>query len=152
MRRQWSSPALPQLMFPRTVTETERWLHAPDSVAGGGLLVIRAVDRSSYEGMADAFSAAAYSTVYSPLGQPVRVRGATAAVWESERDLVAQRGALGDFCRELEPAPVLALANFPRVEDRELALAAGAVALLGRPVDMADLLHEVAAAVRHGSS
>jgi CheY-like chemotaxis protein len=41
------------------------------------------------------------------------------------------------------PAPIVALLNFPRVEDRDRALAAGAAAVLSKPVLVEDLLWQL---------
>ncbi len=47
------------------------------------------------------------------------------------------------FVSALRPAPVVALIGFPRVEDRERAVAAGAASLLSKPLWIEDLLCEI---------
>jgi CheY-like chemotaxis protein len=54
---------------------------------------------------------------------------------------------LREFCAAAAPAPpprVVAVLSFPRVEDRQAALAAGAAAVLGQPWQAEDLVEALA--------
>ena len=48
-------------------------------------------------------------------------------------------GVLAALVERLRPAPVVAMLDFPRVEDCDRALAAGVVAVLSKPLVLADL-------------
>lgn len=52
------------------------------------------------------------------------------------------------FANQLAPAPVLALIGFPRAEDRDALLAAGAAAVLSKPFLIEDLLEKLDAIIR----
>jgi CheY-like chemotaxis protein len=50
---------------------------------------------------------------------------------------------LGWLAAGVRPAPVLALLDFPRPKDRDLALAAGAAAVLSKPFLVQDLFWQL---------
>ena len=75
--------------------------------------------------------------------RPLRVGGATAILWDGS-------DCRGEECEELRrlaaamaPTPLVALLDFPRIEDFERAEAAGAAAVLSKPLQLADLFWEL---------
>jgi hypothetical protein len=72
-----------------------------------------------------------------------RVEGAAAGVFDAADLAEEDERDLRKLCAMLAPAPVIALANFPRVEDRRRMLAAGAAAVLSKPVATEDLLWQL---------
>jgi DNA-binding NarL/FixJ family response regulator len=74
------------------------------------------------------------------------LRGNGPHAWESAAagifdagDGDAEYETLRRLAADLRPAPVIALLGFPRVEDRDRAVAAGAAAVLSKPLLLEDL-------------
>lgn len=64
--------------------------------------------------------------------------------------LESELAELARLAAELSGAPVIALVGFPRVEDRDQILAAGASAVLSKPVLVDDVLWQLDAVLRDG--
>jgi len=113
---------------------------APSS---GTLVAIRS---HSHE-MADWLSAACRSRGLVTIRQRdsafARVEGATAGVFDGTDLCDDECDALRRFVVAVRPAPVIALLSFPRIEDHDRALSAGASIVLSKPLLMADLLGEI---------
>jgi AmiR/NasT family two-component response regulator len=70
------------------------------------------------------------------------VRGVAAGIWDGSQLDVREAHDLAKFCGRLarESAPVIALLDFPRRDRCEIARQAGAVVVLGKPWNNADLM------------
>ncbi len=73
----------------------------------------------------------------------VRVEGAAAGIFDGTDLGDAECDELRRFVAALQPAPVIVLLSFPRIEDRDRALSLGAAAVLSKPIAMHDLLWEL---------
>ena len=105
-----------------------------------GLVAIHSHSRE----MADWLSAACRSRGLVAIWQrdPVfaRVEGAAAAIFDGTDLCEDECDALRRFVITLRPAPVIALSSFPRIEDHDRALSAGASVVLSKPLLVEDLL------------
>ncbi len=72
-----------------------------------------------------------------------RVEGATAAIFDAAELDDAECDELRRFAAAAQPAPVIALLAFPRIDDQRRALSAGATALLSKPVALMDLFWQI---------
>ena len=72
-----------------------------------------------------------------------RIEGATAAIFDCDDLDDAEFAELRRLAAALRPAPVLALMSFPRIEDQCRAVAAGAAAVLSKPLVVDDLFGEL---------
>jgi CheY-like chemotaxis protein len=145
--------------LPPTATEEERLLADVGQVAnlshddadrsGRGLAVIRS---PSFE-MADWLSAACrrrgLAVVWQRAPSAARVTGATAAIFDGGDFGQRECDELERFAAALRPASVVVLAAFPRAETRGRVLAAGAAAMLSKPVVIEDLFWQLDAATTH---
>ena len=97
--------------------------------------------------MADWLSAACRSRGFATLWQRdavfAPVEGATAAVFDGTDLCSEECDALRRFVVAVRPAPVVALLSFPRIEDHQRVLAAGASVVLSKPLVVEDLLEAV---------
>jgi CheY-like chemotaxis protein len=97
--------------------------------------------------MADWLSAACRSRGFATLWQRDAVlaplEGATAAVFDGTDLCNEECDALRQFVIASRPAPVIALLSFPRIEDHDRALSAGASVVLSKPLLMEDLFGEI---------
>jgi hypothetical protein len=93
--------------------------------------------------MADWLSAACRSRGYAAIWQrdllSARVEGATAGIFDAGDFSDDECATLQRFVIALRPAPVIALLSFPRIENHQAALSAGAAAVLSKPVAVDDL-------------
>jgi CheY-like chemotaxis protein len=126
--------------LPATATEEERFLAAASTPwpKRQGLVAI-ATRRADMEAwLAAACRGCGYATVWLRPQDVARVEGAAAAIFdatgEGELDEVRRLAAA------LAPAPLVVLADFPRIEDVDQLLAAGAAAVLAKPLDVDDLV------------
>jgi len=131
--------------LPATATDEERLLvgdpspRAPQS----GLAVVMTPGFAMFEWIARALRRRGLATAWLRPGEPVRLAGATAGLFDTAQMDAWQSDRLRRFTQALGPVPVLALVGFPRVEDRDRALAAGAAAVLAKPFLLEDLDDEL---------
>jgi CheY-like chemotaxis protein len=109
-------------------------------VCPGGPVVIHSPSRE----MADWLSAACRDRGLSALWQRdsalARVEGASAGIFDAADPCDDQCDSLRRFAAALRPAPIVALLSFPRIEDHQRAMSAGASVVLSKPVAADDLL------------
>ena len=84
-----------------------------------------------------------YSTSWLRPRQSIETEQVTAAIFDADECSGKELDALKYLVGAIEPAPVLALMDFPRVESRDRALAAGARAVLSKPLLVDDLFWQL---------
>jgi CheY-like chemotaxis protein len=112
-------------------------------VSRKGLVVIHSRQFEMQQWLAAACRRRGYATVWSRSGRSTCVEGARAAIFDFTGGIDAEREDLRSLVERLRPAPVVALLNFPRVEDRDCLVAWGAAAVLSKPVLLADLFEQL---------
>jgi DNA-binding NarL/FixJ family response regulator len=131
--------------LPATATDEERLLLEADAdrPQREGLVVIYA---QAFE-MADWLSAACrsrgYATVWLRPRRPARTEGAKAAIFDATDLQGDELAELKRLVAKLDPAPVIVLLDFPRREDSDRAKAAGAAAVLSKPLQIDDLFWQL---------
>jgi hypothetical protein len=142
----WSQP----LMDPRS----GQAFHSP-SIAGvankgrmdsAEVVVIDAADIAVFETLKAALSPLGWQCEWQPRHRPelASVRP-TIGIWDGGQLEPGELESLRAFCRRLKEfaAPVIALLDFPRLEHQEMAKAAGAAAIFGKPYTVAALIDEL---------
>jgi CheY-like chemotaxis protein len=149
--------------LPVTATEEERLLAAAEVPLpqGRGLIAIHTRSAATEEWLSAACVAGGYSIVafrsakIAPLAGPKEeperyfrgAKGDTATVLFDAFDCQSQDAAeVRRLATEFAPAPVFVLADFLRIEDHQRMLAAGATAVLSKPLQVEDLLAALAPA------
>jgi CheY-like chemotaxis protein len=132
--------AMPDWEAPVTVSEEERFLSATGQplARGEGLIVIASPFFDGSQMLAEACRRQGYQTVELS-SDPVagQVRGVRAAVSDFGR-FDGQVARLQSLALAVRPAPVVALLSFPRIDQTQAALAAGASAVLSKPLRLAE--------------
>ena len=131
--------------LPATATEEERLL-AQDfrpPPQRDGLIVIHARRFETHDWLSTACRRHGYSTVWLRPSEPIRVEGARAAVFDATDGNPDEVAQLKRLSVGLGLVPILALLDFPRVENRDRALAAGAAAVLSKPLLLDDLFWQL---------
>ena len=139
---------------PRTSSDAERTLTqsvATPAAAESRLVVIRASGLEAYQALADALNAHGYATSWATQNQRPSVRGHWAGIWDCEMGAANDSAQLAQFAALLRPAPVIAVMNFPRLQDCRRLQSAGAAAVLGKPFALGDLCGLLGSVDRDGA-
>ena len=127
-----------------TFTEEERLLLPLDERdSRQGTVALSCRDPAVEAWLSAVLIAQGYSCLAITGALSTRIRGVDAAIWEEHACDADRAEYLTRFVVALAPARVLALLNFPRAEDCERALSAGAAAILSKPLLLGDLFAEL---------
>ena len=140
--------------LPVTATEEERLL-ADTTVAWPrrqGLIVIHSRCAEVHDWLSAACRSRGYSTVWQRPPDLTRIEGAAAALFDGSDLSGEEADRLRRLTAALRPAPVIALLNFPRIEDCNHAIAAGATVVLSKPLAVDDLFWELESRVQSPES
>jgi hypothetical protein len=131
--------------LPRTVADSEQLLYASaqSRPPRAGLIAIHAGRFAAYDALSDACQTAGYSTVWLAPHQPHHVHGAAAIIYDGTSCDRAEAERLSSLAAMHKPAPIVALLAFPRLEDRDRALQAGAAAVVSKPFLLTDLWWQI---------
>ena len=132
-------------VLPATATDEERLL-AQDfrpPPQRDGLIVIHARRFETHDWLSTACRRHGYSTAWLRPSEPIRVDGARAALFDATDGNPDETAQLTRLSLELDHIPILALLDFPRVENRDRTLAAGAAAVLSKPLLLDDLFWQL---------
>jgi CheY-like chemotaxis protein len=139
-------------LAPATTLEEERYLFGSpnqDLPEKNGELVSKptvlvCTRRSSYgDALCMACRQQGYTAVWQRPDRRERIHGVAAILWEGVHLLPAEIVELQSLATLWPQAPIIALADFPRLETQARAFAAGAIALLAKPCSLADLLAQL---------
>ncbi|MGD0900705.1 MAG: hypothetical protein ABR915_22970 [Thermoguttaceae bacterium] len=128
--------------LPATATEDERYLAAARTPwpkrQGLAAISTRRLEMESW--LAAACRECGYATVWLRPRSIARIEGAAAAIFDVADGGEAELADLRRLAAQIAPAPLVALADFPRIEDVERLEAAGAAAVLSKPLHVDDLV------------
>ncbi len=131
--------------LPITAGDEERFLagtHQPSSLRNGHIAVWTPLfDMQDW--LQRACHRRGYSTSWLRPHQSVDRERITAAIFDADECSGKELDDLRRLVAAIEPAPVLALMDFPRVESRDRALATGARAVLSKPLLVDDLFWQL---------
>ena len=124
-----------------TATEEDRLMFGPKSapLRSERLVGIRTETLGMAESLADACSAQGYLTVWLQPGRHVLVRGLQACFWDFTYSSDLEFDAMSEFHAQNSEVQVIALVNFPRLEDQKRAQLAGATSIISKPLMLDDL-------------
>lgn len=131
--------------LPATATEEERLLADADRPLpeGRGLIAVFSRVFALADWLAAACNRCGYGTVWLRQPSGAEVQGATAVIFDGSECQGEELDDLRRLAAELAPAPLVALLDFPRPEDCDRVLAAGAAAVLAKPLHLADLFWQL---------
>jgi CheY-like chemotaxis protein len=139
-------------LAPATTLEEERYLFGSPNQGvpekNGELhsspTVLVCTRRSSYgEALCTACRQQGYDAIWQRPDQTERIPGVGAILWEGIQLLPAEVAELQALATLWPQTPIIALADFPRLETQARAFAAGAVALLAKPCSLAHLVAQL---------
>jgi len=131
--------------LPATTSEEERVLAVADEkfFRRSGLIAVCSDEFAMQDWISAACRRAGYTTAWLRPGDPPPVETPLAAIFDGSDQPWHQYEHLRRFAAAVRPAPVVALLGFPRPKDRDLALAAGAAAVLSKPLLVQDLFWQL---------
>jgi hypothetical protein len=131
----------PVWSLPPTMTDEERLmaLDHPQPKLDRGLLTIHTRGAEMAAALGAAAADRGFGAVWIRSRSMQQVSGVRAAIWDAKCGSAAEAGRLAELRAALGSRPIMALVNFPRVEDRELLLASGASHVVSKPFWLDDL-------------
>ena len=105
-----------------------------------GLVPIRARSFEAWSWLSAACRSRGFAAVWQRGPKVVDVKGATAAIFDGTDLGPDECDELQRMAAALQPAPVVALLSFPRIDQERLARSCGAAVVLSKPVSVEDLL------------
>lgn len=135
--------------MPRTATVAERLLHTTTEPVPprNGLIAISTETPTAFDALADACRARGYSAVWLAPHQSPRVKGAKVVLCDLERYSNRRLVHLQNLAAEMRPTPLVALLGFPRWEDQQRLLQAGATSIVSKPFLLEDVYRHLDRAV-----
>jgi len=127
--------------LPVTAGEEERLLADVEVVppTRGGLAVITTWHFMMYDWLAEACRRAGMSSVWTRPGDALCAEEVGVVLFDGTECTEDEAVEIGRLAERFAPAPVVALLDFPRVEDRDRARLAGAMAVISKPLALEDL-------------
>jgi CheY-like chemotaxis protein len=131
--------------LPSTVTDEERllWSEHRERVRITGKLAIVSQRREMGQWLADACVDLGLHTIRAVRGAPSDSPQVAAVLWDTFPG-AGDAAELGTLRKKYGDVPVVAVTGFPRADDRQRLLAAGAAAVLSTPLLLDDLEWELA--------
>ena len=131
--------------LPMTAGEEERLLALAEQSRPRreGLIAICAGRFDMQDWLSAACTKRGYSTEWLRPDRADRLEGVKAAIFDATECSGGELEGLKRLGVALGPAPIIALLDFPRTEDRDRTLAAGASAVLSKPFLLEDLFWEL---------
>ncbi|HVW37248.1 MAG TPA: hypothetical protein VHB99_08075 [Pirellulales bacterium] len=135
--------------LPATASEEERLLaSAPRSFGQKqGVVAIAAKNFEMADWLADACRGQSWTAVCTPPVRPIEADDVAAVLWDAGLAAEVNANELAAIQAAFPAAPIVALADFLRIEQYERLLAAGVAAVLSKPVVLAELVWQLDEAV-----
>jgi CheY-like chemotaxis protein len=131
--------------LPPTATDEERLLGTPAAAVapGHGTLAVSSDSFEMQDWLASVGRRLGYRTHWLRPGDVQPPEETTVALFDGGDGGDRDGRALERLAAAIRPAPVIAILGFPRLEDRDRALAAGAVAMVSKPLLIDDLVWQI---------
>lgn len=139
--------------LPRTSSVTEQLDNCLDAFGCSteGLIAIRTRYYADFDALGEALRQAGYATVWLPETSWRNIRGVTAIVWDGGHCQWSQPQQMNELRTLIDMAPVVALMDFPRHDDKALLGKVGVSAIVSRPFLLSDLTYQVSLAIGESS-
>ncbi len=142
--------------LPITAGDEERLLASQETITpvGCGLIVVWSRQFEMQDWLSAACRLRGYSTIWLAPGRTTKVAGVKAAIFDGCCCDQVEIGEIEELSALIRPAdgntaPIVALLDFPRIEDHARAIVAGASAVLSKPLAVDDLLWQLDRIDRH---
>jgi CheY-like chemotaxis protein len=153
---QWPARMIPELLpgdangagvwrLPRTASGAEQLACATESPwrQGQGLVVIRTRLFHDYQALSDACASGGYASTWDSPHRSSFVHGAVFVLCNLIGGDPSEAVQVAELAKRYAPAPLIALLDYLRSDDRHRMIDAGAVAVLAKPFLVADLLWQM---------
>ena len=138
-----SQNRLPSFGLPVVANDDERGMFRSfPPQTDGKLIAIRSQREDMADMLATACRSQGYAAAWLDPRYRLRLEGPDAILWEGSAH---QLDDLQNTHHRYPSAPILALLDFPRIDDLERALRRGAAEILAKPMHLADLFNRLAA-------
>jgi len=141
--------------MPVTASDEERILADDEfhgEAAATGIVVVRSASREMADWLSEAARRRGFSAIWRHSADDVPSEGVRAAIFDGTDLGDRECDELRRLSAAVQPAPVVALLPFPRVEDERRAISAGAGAVLSKPAAILDLFGRLDALLAGGGT
>ncbi|HEV3416069.1 MAG TPA: hypothetical protein VG056_04630 [Pirellulales bacterium] len=131
--------------LPLTATDEDRLLALPSESPkrDQGLLAIHTRNAETASALCDAAARRRFGAAWVRSRPMPIISGVRAAIWDATRGTPDEARELAAWRSALGGVPLVVLLDFPRVEDRDLARAAGAALIVSKPFWLDDLFGQI---------
>ena len=135
--------------LPRTATSAERLLRSRqvDRAPRGGMIGISALSFTDFDTLADVCKVAGFSARWLKDPRTVQLGDREAILCDGGTSHRHDLHRIEELIRQFPGVPLVAILGYPRLEDQQRALAAGACGIISKPYLVGDLLDELDRAV-----
>ena len=128
--------------LPRTATSAEHLLQfrREHRRSPGGIIGISALSFSDFDTLADVCRVGGFSALWLKDPETIHLRGLSAILCSGGTSHGHDLHRIEELIQQFSGLPVVAVLGYPRLEDRQRVLAAGAAGLLSKPYLVDDLL------------
>jgi hypothetical protein len=128
-----------------TATDEERLLEVSERPRprNRGLLAIHSGDAETAAVLCDAAGSRGFAAVWRRGPSLSHIAGVRAAIWDAQSSSAAEAHEMNRWWTALAGVPTVALLDFPRAEDRECFLEAGAAAIVSKPFWLDDIFWQI---------
>jgi CheY-like chemotaxis protein len=140
----WADPA-GAWSLPRTATQQERLLADIDHLPGTrrGLVAVATRSAETFHALSDALVDLGFSTTWLRVDCLTSVEQPLIVLWDGDIHQETDLSFLRQIATSTGPAPTIALLNFPRWDEVQLAIQCGAVAVVSKPFQLSDLFSAI---------
>jgi DNA-binding NtrC family response regulator len=137
----FSAALLPTWGLPHTATDDERALFVrPGRAARDALLLVCSASYDMADMLCDALRVYGYRAVWQPDRETTRAVGVSAVIWDGRME---DGHKIAELRAVYPAAPIVALVDFPRLDEVLQAELAGATAVMGKPFMLDELYRQV---------
>jgi hypothetical protein len=131
--------------LPPTATDEERLLEISKRPQRGnrGLLAIHSRDAEMAAVLCDAAGSRGFAAVWVREPSMSHIAGIRAGVWNATTSSAGEAQEMNRWRAALGGVPTAALIDFPRIEDRQRFLEAGAAAIVSKPFWLDDVFWQI---------
>jgi hypothetical protein len=140
-----------RLNLPITASNEERWLsvaaHRRPAFSDGLLVVVMSHDASLADAISSACQTSGLTTLCTTPDSLLQSHGPTLVVYDAQPDFARRAHEIRGIKQRMPDADILALIDFPRIEERHQVLDLGATEILSKPFVVDHLLTRIALCV-----
>ncbi len=140
----WTLPATTpeeeRVLFQAKLSHEEALKNEAPKQSSSGMILIHTPHDEMHDWLSLACRRLGHGTVWLKSGDPLRMTGGRTILFDATECRGNEEKRLAELALRFKGTPIVALMDFPRIDDVERAKRAGATVVLSKPVDLDDML------------